>query len=396
MKIRTIQKILAGKHASWCNSITDEAVKKIAQENTIITGGSIVSLLTNQPISDFDCYFRTPEAAFAIAKYYVAKLLENPPPAFKGDPAHKVEIYPLLEPAIEVGQQGKRIGQGFVPGPLPARVRIVVKSAGIAGENKQDNYQYFEGTNPAEQATLTDAYINNAVGERAEGQITDDTEPNDDVPLSSEDEEFNVQQNAGPGYVENASEADDIPAVALDEPAPKTKQEKQEAQKRGKYRVLFVTSNAITLSDQMQLIIRFQGEAADIHRNFDYLHCTSYWTSWEKKVVCSAETLLCIMNKELTYVGSLYPLCSIIRLRKFLARGYTINAGQIIKILWQVNQLDLSDPNVLEDQLVGVDSAYFTQVISALREKLSKETPPEGCRVEVDGTYLMTLIDKVF
>ncbi len=187
-----------------------------------------------------------------------------------------------------------------------------------------------------------------------------------------------------------------MPAAALDESAPKTKAEKEAAAKRGKYRVLFVTSNAITLSDDMQLVIRFQGEASDIHRHFDFIHCLSYWTSWDKEVVTNTDTLLHIMQKELKYVGSLYPIASLIRTRKFIKRGYTINAGQYVKMAWQVAQLDLSDPNVLEDQLVGVDSAYFTQVITALKEKISKETLDEGQKVEVDGTYLLTLVDKVF
>ncbi len=121
----------------------------------------------------------------------------------------------------------------------------------------------------------------------------------------------------------------------------------------------------------------------------------SYWTSWEGKLVLNPLSLECIMAKELRYVGSLYPLCSVIRLRKFIARGWSINAGQIIKMLWQVNQLDLANPVVLEDQLVGVDSAYFAQIITALKAKIERETV-DGRAPEVDGTYLMTIVDKVF
>lgn len=380
MKRRTIERILTSKHRTWCESITDEAVRKVAQDNAIITGGSIVSLLSKEEPNDYDVYFRTPEAAFAIAGYYVAKLLESPPPAFKGTPDRKVDISAVLEDAIADGIEGKRIG-GMVKGPQPARVRIVVKSAGVAGAAKQDDYQYFEGAPAAEQAQLTDDYITAATSRPAEGQVTDDTEPG--------------EEEGGLGYEEAADEAEAIPAATLDEPAPKTKAQREDAAKRGRYRVLFVTSNAITLSDKVQLIIRFQGEPGDIHRNFDYQHVLSYWTSWDKRLVLNPVSLECIMAKELRYVGSLYPLCSVIRLRKFIARGWTVNAGQIIKMLWQVNQLDLSNPLVLEDQLVGVDSAYFAQVISALKAKLDKEAV-DGRVPEVDGTYLMTLVDKVF
>jgi len=77
-----------------------------------------------------------------------------------------------------------------------------------------------------------------------------------------------------------------------------------------------------------------------------------------------------------------------IRTRKFLGRGWTINAGQYVKMAWQVSQLDLDNVAVLEDQLVGVDAAYFMQVIALLRQQPDPE--------KVDGAYLMTVIDKLF
>ena len=53
---------------------------------------------------------------------------------------------------------------------------------------------------------------------------------------------------------------------------------------------------------------------------------------------------------------------------------------------WQISQLKLNDVATLEEQLVGVDAAYFRQLIDLL--KSNGET--------VDGSYLMTVIDRVF
>lgn len=365
MKSKTINKILTGKFIAWTKSIEDEAVRKVVEENSIITGGSIVSLLLNEPVSDFDVYFRTPEAAHTVAQYYVKKLLENPPPAFKNDSAHKVEIYSLLEPAIELGKEAMRIG-GLVQGPQSARVRIVVKSAGIAGETKQEDYQYFEGIrNANEQAVAVEDYISRAVGEDyVEGQVTDNTEPG--------------------AHINNVTELDEHSADVISD----AEVVKAAGGKRTKYRVLFVTSNAITLSDQMQLVLRFQGEPEQIHENYDFVHCTSYWTSWDRKLTLRPEALECILAKELRYIGSKYPICSVIRTRKFITRGWTINAGQYVKMAYQISKLNMDDVQVLEDQLVGVDSAYFTQLIHQLKEKTVEQ--------KVDGGYLMTLIDKIF
>src|SRR3546814_2766082 len=43
-----------------------------------------------------------------------------------------------------------------------------------------------------------------------------------------------------------------------------------------------------------------------------------------------------LLRKELRYVGSKLPVCSLIRLRKFIRRGWVGNAGQILKMTMQV------------------------------------------------------------
>ena len=57
-----------------------------------------------------------------------------------------------------------------------------------------------------------------------------------------------------------------------------------------KYRPVFLSSNAITLSDQVQLVIRFYGEPEQVHKSFDYQHCLGYWTSWDRKTIIPNET----------------------------------------------------------------------------------------------------------
>lgn len=162
-----------------------------------------------------------------------------------------------------------------------------------------------------------------------------------------------------------------------------------------KYRPVFLSANAITLSDKIQIIIRFYGLPDAIHENYDYVHCTNYWYSKDRDVTLRQGALEAILSKELIYIGSKYPLCSIIRTRKFLKRGWTINAGQYLKMCFQVSKLDLSSIAVLEDQLIGVDVAYFCQLIEALgaHEKKEKES---GKDFNLNYGYLATIIDKMF
>lgn len=212
---------------------------------------------------------------------------------------------------------------------LVDRVRVKVKSAGAASEaDTGEDYQYFEGTNP-------------------------------------DDEEAAL-------YLSTVIDSED---------------DAEEVDKKAHYRPIFMTANAITLADKVQIVTRFFGEPQDIHENYDFIHCTSYYTSWNGHLHLPKDALTSLLSKELRYVGSKYPICSIMRLRKFLDRGWHITAGQIMKICWQTASLDLQDPEVLEEQMTGVDFAYFQEVIQALKERNDKV---------VDAAYLFELLDKIF
>jgi hypothetical protein len=73
-------------------------------------------------------------------------------------------------------------------------------------------------------------------------------------------------------------------------------------------------------------------------------------------------------------------------MKKFIQRGWTVNAGEILKMLFQVSELDLKNIEVLEEQLIGVDVAYFSLLITVLRDTEGKLT----------AHHLSELIDKVF
>jgi len=162
--------------------------------------------------------------------------------------------------------------------------------------------------------------------------------------------------------------------------------EKEDAQEKPKYRPIWLSANAISLSEKVQLIVRFYGDPETIHSNYDFVHCTSYWLSGTSELVLRPEALEAIIARELRYIGSKYPVCSLIRTRKFIKRGFTINAGQYLKMCLQVSQLNLLDLQTLEDQLIGVDSAYFNQVINYFNENPDK----------LDASYLVEVINRIF
>ncbi len=152
------------------------------------------------------------------------------------------------------------------------------------------------------------------------------------------------------------------------------------------YQVVFLSQNAISLTDDVQIVLRFNGDAEQIHKTFDFVHATNYFT-FKDGLVTNVNALECILTKELRYQGSLYPVTSIIRMKKFINRGFTMNAGEVLKMAYQCSELDLNDIEVLEEQLIGVDVAYFSVLIDALRTVDSKK---------LNSSYIATIIDKVF
>lgn len=154
-----------------------------------------------------------------------------------------------------------------------------------------------------------------------------------------------------------------------------------------KYRTIFISQNAITLSDSMQIVIRFFGDPAQIHDNYDFAHAMCYYDYHSNHLELKAEAMECMLSRTLVYRGSLYPIASIFRMKKFIERGWHINAGQQLKIMWQINELNLKDTQQLYEQLTGVDMAYMYQLIRAI-----KGVDPE----RLNQAYIAEIIDRIF
>jgi len=311
MNRRIIGRVLEKKHEQLFGSIKDPEVARLVEANAIITGGSIASLLLNEKVKDYDFYFRDKKTVEAVAKYYVAEF-------------NRLHSDQQIKPTVFIDCD---------------RVKIVVKSAGVASEADAKGYQYFE-QRPDEEG---EAYL-------------------DEV------------------FKEAVSEGDEHPSGALEE-ADGAKE---------KYRPVFLSANAITLSDKIQLVIRFYGEPDEIHKNYDFIHCCNYWTP-KGGVVLHPMALESLLVRQLQYQGSLYPVCSVIRTRKFLKQGWHINAGQYLKMLFQVSELDLTNLEILEEQLTGVDAAYFFQVIEYCKKRQMDDKD-----FKVTAPYLVSIIDRIF
>jgi len=309
MKSRNIERHLRAKIDDWLESIEDEAIRELAAKGTIVMGGAIASLILGERPHDYDIYFKDKETTWAVAKYYADKFKANPPARFrKGSEEVPIEL---------VDDDG--------------RIKVVVKSAGVVGEEATE-YAYFEADpDPTDQ----DAFLETV---------------------------FTVAEEA-------------------------------EEEEKPPYRPIFLSTNAITLSDKIQMVIRFYGSPSDVKSTYDFLHVTGYWCSWTNKLSITKGALWALLNKELVVIngGTQYPVAAICRIRKFLNRGFHINAGQILKLCFAVNELDLADFKVLEDQLTGVDWVYFQELLSFIQA--NKDECMEDGKMRLP--YVMELIDRL-
>ena len=298
-----IRRALKQKIEDWLSSIDDVDVQSLARKNTIVTGGSIASMLLGEKVNDYDIYFRDKETTLAVAKYYVDK--------FNAANEFNSKVNDVTPVVREETLQN-------IKGELEDRVVIWIQSAGVASEFQGD-YDYFE-TCPEEET-----------------------------------EEF---------------------ALSLD------------SMKGGEaYRPIFMSQNAITLSNKIQIVIRFYGEPDKIHDNYDFVHATCYWDHGKGELHLNPEALESLLSRNLVYRGSLYPIASVFRTKKFIERGWRITAGEQLKMMWQISELDLSDPVIMREQLTGVDMAYMWQLIRAL-EGVDKE--------KINSTYVAVIIDRIF
>lgn len=182
-----------------------------------------------------------------------------------------------------------------------------------------------------------------------------------------------------------------IQSSGIADESDETENKRKKERDKGEYRPVFLSANAITLANGIQLVMRFIGTPEEVHKNFDFVHCTNYFIPKTKELVMPPKALESFIFKELKYVGSRYPIASILRTRKFIKRGYKINAGQYLKMVFQLQNLDLTDPYVLEDQLNGVDLLYMSSITDAIKnDKLSNPN------IEIDSTYLIKVVERIF
>jgi hypothetical protein len=112
MKAKSIKGRIHRKINLWLDSVEDEALRGRLKNGVIVTGGSIASMLLGEEVNDFDIYLRSYDLAKEVAEYYLGKFQQK----------HRSGI----KMSLKVYADG-------------TRVKIVVKSAGVASDEGTEN-----------------------------------------------------------------------------------------------------------------------------------------------------------------------------------------------------------------------------------------------------------------
>jgi len=353
----------------YLKSIKDENVRKLVRKGTIISGGAIMSMLCNEEINDYDCYFKNKETALAVMRYYADQFNE----ASKNNSGTYHPTIVILD------------GYVLRTEYLIDRLGINEKEAGILAHDDMQLYKAIPSFKVPMLYQITPpgrvrAFIHSeGVIDSSEIMEAYDATPEKNTIFDEKDEH---------GETSNAKALDTVDNLTIANSTNMVREILGSAE-INKYFPVFFSSNAITLKGKIQLIFRFYGEPETIHENFDFVHCTNYYDCCYGKLILNNRALESILTKQLYYNNSVFPVSTLFRIRKFMKRGFNISAGEMFKIAYHVSKLNLDDVAVLEEQLVGVDSAYFQSFLAEIK------------RAKANGkgltdTVVGNLIDKIF
>jgi hypothetical protein len=157
--------------------------------------------------------------------------------------------------------------------------------------------------------------------------------------------------------------------IVLDEQAHALGYVINEEGQAGTYDPKIITRNAITLNNKIQLVTRQYGYKTQILNSFDFAHTKVAYSYPTNELYLDKAALESILTKELRYGESQYPIAALMRAHRFMRRGFDFPLPELLKIAVQINALDLTDKEVILDQLTGISAGVALGFVQKLTEK---------------------------
>lgn len=127
----------------------------------------------------------------------------------------------------------------------------------------------------------------------------------------------------------------------------------------------------INKSDMLyQLIIHpeITGKPEDIFKHFDYTICMGAYSFKNDSFYFHDDFFKHLAQRRLVFnPGTKFPISSLVRIKKYMERGYSISGIEIIKIALQIQQLSILTNKDLANQLGGIDVLLLDSLLKEMR-----------------------------
>lgn len=139
---------------------------------------------------------------------------------------------------------------------------------------------------------------------------------------------------------------------------------------------MFVSENAeswLVNSTRVQLINyeKFLGSPEQIWHYFDFTVCMGAYSFKEDMFIFHDDFLAHNAQRRIVFnFTTEYPICSLIRVMKYVRYGYKINSLELVKVALAINALELSDYKAIKRQLMGIDTLFLKPLTDWLDGRL--------------------------
>jgi len=140
------------------------------------------------------------------------------------------------------------------------------------------------------------------------------------------------------------------------------------------------------------------GDPADIFKCYDFTVCMGAYQFFADPALQPTEGFVFgddffkhIGQRRLVFhTGTMFPICSMLRVMKYIKRGFYITGMEILKIGLSVHSLKINTYADLRRQLQGIDTAFLADLTTQM-----KDGEPLGAKEYVNEQFLAMMDDFV-
>ena len=131
-------------------------------------------------------------------------------------------------------------------------------------------------------------------------------------------------------------------------------------------------------------------DVSKIIETFDFTCCMGAFDCGTLQFILHSSFLPDLARRELKInVNAKYPICTLFRVKKYIAKGYKISGTECVKLALAINKLNMKNYQELKEQLNGIDTLF-------LKELTDKLMSDEYREKDYDFNEFLEMLDNYF